>query len=133
MNPMKQVGKMQVRISSPILSGLIFSLVIMLVGVLVVSLLLTLTGIGEESLPMFVYIIHGAALLIGGFITGRKRGTKGWYYGGLLGILYWLLIMLVGFLSMNAAFGMDVLITAGVCFVTGAIGGILGVNTNSSK
>lgn len=130
MNPMKQAGKMQVRISSPILSGLIFSLAVMLVGVLVVSLLLTVTGLGEDALPMFVYIIHGAALLIGGFVTGRKRGTKGWYHGGMLGILYWLLIMIVGFLSINATFGMDVLMTAGICFVTGAIGGILGVNTS---
>ncbi len=129
MNPMKQMGKVQVRISSPILSGLLISLFVMLAGILIVSLILASTGLQEDALPLSVYMIHGMALLVGGVATGRKKGMKGWYYGGMLGLLYWALVMLIGFLSMDASFSMDVFITAGVCFIMGAIGGIIGVNT----
>jgi len=127
-NPMNRMGNMQERISSPLLSGLLTAVIVMLAGVLVVSLILAGTGMTEQSLPLFVYFIHGAALLAGGYAVGRRKGVKGWYHGGMLGVIYWLLVVLIGFLSMNAGIGQTSLMTAVVCFAAGAVGGIVGVN-----
>lgn len=129
---MNKVTKIHERVSSPILYGLIIALLIMLLGVLTVSLLLLGNQLDESSLSMAVYFIHGASLLAGGIMTGRGKGRRGWYYGGLLGLIYWLLIILIGFLSMNTSIHLNTLITAGLCLLTGAIGGMIGVNISRS-
>ena len=128
MNPLNRLEKVQERVSSPILSGLITAMIVMLAGVLVFSLILAGTGVSEDSVPIFVYIIHGLALLCGGYAAGRRKGAKGWSVGGILGIIYWLLVLLIGYLSIDAAIGQDSLITAGICLLSGMIGGIVGVN-----
>ena len=133
MNPLNRMEKVQNGIASPIVSGLVVSVLVMLAGVLVVSLVLAWSVMPEDSLPMSVTIIHGIALLAGGLTTGRKKGMKGWYYGSLLGIIYWVMIVLIGFLSMNAPFDRDMLIAGAACFVTGAVGGIIGVNLTSKR
>jgi putative membrane protein (TIGR04086 family) len=127
-NPINRMEKVQERISSPILAGLVAAVLVMLAGVLVFSLILAGTGVTEDSVPAFVMIIHGLALLCGGYTAGRKKGTKGWSIGGLLGIIYWLMILLIGYLSIDAAIGQDTLITAAICLASGALGGIVGVN-----
>ncbi len=119
----------QVRISSPLFSGLLYSLVFMAIGTLIVSLIMLLTGTQESILPTLSFIIHGISLFIGGWVAGKRAGSRGWHYGGLLGILYCLIIYLVGFLAYDTSLNMDTLKLLGISFASGAIGGILGVNT----
>lgn len=130
---MNKMISVQKRILSPIVAGLITALILMLIGVLFVSVLLMSDQLGESSLTTAVYLIHGASLLAGGWVAGRRKGKRGWYHGGLLGIVYWLLILIIGFLSMNATIHLDTLITAAICLITGTIGGMFGVNMHREK
>ncbi|MDF2925103.1 MAG: family rane protein [Paenibacillaceae bacterium] len=123
----KQVG--QVRIGSPMLSGLIYAFFTMIIGALAASIIMTLGNQGEEVLPVYAYMIHGIAALAGSFASGRKSGSKGWYHGGLLGVLYSIIVMIIGFLSFDKGLDWSILTFAAGAFVIGAIGGILGVNT----
>lgn len=127
MNPINRVG--QVRVTSPIFSGLLYSLTVMTLGTLITSLLLLVTSTQESSLTTITSIIHGISLFVGGWVSGKRAGSRGWYYGGLLGILYSILIFIVGFLALDSGFSLQFLKLIALSFASGAVGGMLGVNS----
>ncbi|WP_310189441.1 TIGR04086 family membrane protein [Bacillus sp. 3255] len=126
-NPMRSVS--QVRITSPLFSGLVYSLSMMTIGTIVTSLFLLLTSTQESSLHTLTTIIHAVSLFIGGWVSGKRAETRGWYHGGLVGIVYFILIFLVGFLAFDAGLNLQSLQLLGILFASGALGGVLGVNT----
>jgi len=127
MNPIRNVSS-GVKRGSPVLTGLIYSLVCMALATVAASLIYKFSGLKENTMETSVYIIHSAALFIGGLAAGKRSGRRGWYYGGLMGILYSVIIVLIGFLSYDAALTVYTLILFGLSFVSGAIGGMIGVN-----
>lgn len=120
------------KISSPVLSGLCRSFLWMLLGAFVLSLLLWGSGLQEEDLTIYTYIVHGIAAAFGGLTAGSRAASKGWYQGALTGVFYGLIILLVGFLALDSTpEGMDflwVLAAAGIS----ALGGMFGVNLQKS-
>jgi putative membrane protein (TIGR04086 family) len=121
-------GATKIRVKSPLLAGLIYILLIVFTGTLITSLLLSISGIQESSLPYFAYTIHILALLVGGWIAGKRAGEKGWYYGGMSGLLYALLLTLTSFLGNDHGLGLDSLLILLASSGSGALGGIFGVN-----
>ncbi|GMK38358.1 hypothetical protein PCCS19_14120 [Paenibacillus sp. CCS19] len=126
MNPIKNVSK--VNVSSPMLGGALTACIWLGAGALLLSLILKFSSMQETSLPMYAMTIHGCASFAGGFASGKRSGRKGWYFGGGLGILYALIIILIGFLSVNAGFSSHTWNLLAVVIPAGAIGGMIGVN-----
>lgn len=123
-----KVTKMPSRLSGVFLTALVYAFAAMLTLSLITSFVLTGTNVQEQALPVIVYVIHGLSVLIGGGAAGRMKGVKGWYYGGMLGVLYWLVIIGIAFLGFDSQVSLNALLTLIVCFLAGAIGGIVGVN-----
>ncbi|MGO4528864.1 TIGR04086 family membrane protein [Paenibacillus sp. 2TAF8] len=121
------------RVSNPILSGLYHAFVWMFIGALVLSFFLWMSDLREQELSTYTYVVHGLSLLIGGFIAGKRSGEKGWYYGGLTGIVYGLLVLLIGFLALDASFNWKDSLQLLIAFLLSALGGIFGVNTQRSS
>ncbi|MFM9279228.1 TIGR04086 family membrane protein [Paenibacillus jiagnxiensis] len=121
------------RVSSPLLSGLFHAFVWMMVGALVLSLLLWLTGMQEQDLSLFTYIIHGISMLAGGFVSGRKSGKKGWYQGGLTGVVYGIAVLVIGFLALDSHVNAQDLLHLSAAFILGAFGGMLGINLSKTS
>lgn len=119
--------------STSVLTGLMYTLGLVLTGALLATLLLSFTSMRESSLPYFTYVINILGLLTGGFVTGRRRGEKGWYYGGLTGLCYFLFVLLIGFLGFDAPMHWETLLYFLGAFVIAGIGGILGVNSANSS
>ena len=71
-NPMKTVS--QVRITSPLFSGLVYSFIMMTIGTVLTSLFLLLTSTQESSLHTLTTIIHAVSLFIGGWVSGKRAG-----------------------------------------------------------
>lgn len=120
------------RISSPVLSGLCRSFLWMLVGALVLSILLWSSNLQEQDLTMYTYIVHGIAAAFGGLTAGRRADSRGWYQGGLTGVFYGIMVLLIGFLALDSSpAGIDALwiLAAGLI---GTLGGIFGVNLQKS-
>lgn len=126
MNPMDKVS--QVRFGSPLLIGLLYAFIFMGIATVAVSLFVMLADQSEDALPGYAYGIHAAAVLVGSFAAGKRAGHKGWYYGGLIGLFYSLIVWTVGFLSMNRGIDLRTAVFVGLGFTVGAIGGIVGVN-----
>nr|WP_217365237.1 MULTISPECIES: TIGR04086 family membrane protein [Brevibacillus] len=119
--------------STSVLTGLLYTTGLVLFGALLATLLLSFTSMREGSLPYFTYIINAVALLVGGFVTGKRCGGKGWYYGGLTGFSYFLLILLIGFLGFDAPMQWGTFLFLLGAFGVAALGGILGVNSANSS
>ncbi|WCN38594.1 TIGR04086 family membrane protein [Aneurinibacillus uraniidurans] len=117
----------------PMLAGFVYALAIVLIGALVTSSLLAFSGTKESSLPLYVYMVNGLALFVGGFVSGKRSGEKGWYYGGLTGLLYFLFMLLVSFLGFDAKMGMTQVYQLLMALACSAMGGIIGVNMSGKK
>ncbi len=118
------------RLSSPLLSGLIYSFIVMGITTLATSLLLTLTSQDEQVLSIYAFIIHALSLCVGGWMAGKRSGEKGWYYGGICGTIYGIIVVLVGFLGFDQSIDLQSLFLLLGSFVISAIGGMVGVNTS---
>ncbi|HWO53822.1 TIGR04086 family membrane protein [Paenibacillus sp. JTLBN-2024] len=116
------------RIANPILSGLYYSFFWMMLGALVLSLLLWSSGMDEQSLSRYIYVVHAVASLFGGIVAGKRAGKRGWYQGGLTGILYGALIIMIGFLALDSHLQTGDLLLLAAAFASAAIGGMFGVN-----
>lgn len=116
---------------SSISMGVVTAIFIVLIGSVITSMLLHFTAIQESSMPVFTYTVSGISLVSGGYTAGRRAGSKGWYYGGLTGIFYFLIMVLIGFLAFDIAVQFtSLLYLLGMSILSG-IGGILGVNIAS--
>ncbi|MEX2414609.1 MAG: TIGR04086 family membrane protein [Paenibacillaceae bacterium] len=115
-------------ILAPLFAGLVYAMIVAITATIFISLLLALTGLREQSLPLYVYMIHGIAVFTGGFICAKRAGLKGWYRGGLLGLFYSLLVTVIAYLGFSSRIDLDTLVFLVICSVIGAFGGILGIN-----
>lgn len=127
MNSVKQAPKSPT-ISSPLLAGVIFSLIWLAAGALLLSLLLHLTSIKESNISQYTLIIHAVSALAGGFTAGKRSDHKGWYNGGMLGLLYGLIVIMISFLASDISISMQSVLLLGAVLLAGSFGGMIGVN-----
>lgn len=120
------------RIANPVLSGLCRSFLWMLIGAFVLSLLLWGSGLKEQDLTMYTYIVHGVAVAFGGLTAGSRATSKGWYQGSLTGVFYGSIILLIGFLALDSSPSSIDLLWVLAATAIGALGGIFGVNLQKS-
>ncbi len=95
-------------------------------------MLLYFSSMQETSLPNYTYIVHGICGLFGGVVAGRRSARRGWYHGGLTGLIYGLVVLLIGFLSLDQSFNGHNAVVLALCLLAGAIGGMTGVNTKKN-
>ncbi|MFC7681304.1 TIGR04086 family membrane protein [Paenibacillus sp. GCM10028914] len=126
MEPIRRVFSL--RINSPILSGLLYSFMWMFLGALALSLLLWASNLSEEDLFLYTFLIHGIAAAFGGIVSGKRAGNKGWYYGCLTGLLYGIMLIVIGFLALDSSLSFSDFTLIGTVLFGGAIGGMFGVN-----
>lgn len=119
--------------SASVFTGLLYTFGLVLIGSLFTAMLISFTNMRESTLPYFTYAINVASLLLGGFITGRRCGGKGWYYGGLTGLAYFLLVILIGFLGFDMPMKLVTLVYLAVAFLVSAVGGVFGVNSTARR
>ncbi|MBO8163862.1 MAG: TIGR04086 family membrane protein [Brevibacillus sp.] len=116
-----------------VLTGLLITFGLVLIGALLTAMLLAFTEVRENTLPYFTYAINTISLLIGGIVTGRRCGGKGWYYGGLTGLAYFSLVLLIGFLGFDAPMQAITLLYIIGAFLISALGGVIGVNMSTRR
>lgn len=117
-----------VSIQSPVLAGLFYAFLVMSMAAVITSLILLLTSQNEDALSTYAYLIHSLALLLGGWIAGKKAEERGWYYGGIFGLIYSVIVFLIGFLGFDKGLDWNILVFLLAAFFLGALGGVVGVN-----
>lgn len=127
MSSVKQAPKAPI-IGSPLLAGVVFSIIWLAAGALLLSLMLHFSSMKESELGTYSLIVHSVSALAGGFTSGKRSERKGWYNGGMLGLIYGIIVMIVSFLAANAAPSWNSALILGAALLAGAFGGMIGVN-----
>lgn len=125
MNPFHKVNQMGT--VGSICFATTFAFIWMIGLTFILSVILAMTDL-KEDLPAYTFGIHAMSILAGGMMGGKKIGRKGWYYGGLCGLVYSISIIFIAFLAYDAGFSLYALMLIVLATVAGMLGGMIGVN-----
>ncbi len=111
------------------LKGVFLALLFSLIALLLIALALYLTELSEKIALYLVYGTSIAAILWGSSYATRRIGARGWLNGGIIGLLYVLLMLGGGFIIVeDMAMGWSLAVKLFIGFILGALGGMWGVN-----
>jgi len=108
------------------LTGLIYSLLSGLGLATVLGLLLYFTPISQGMLPMLASVIVALAVFSGGLQAARIASARGLVQGLGVGLLFFLVVLAVGWTSGPLAMGAAGK-KLGICLLAGAMGGVAGI------
>ena len=108
-------------------TGIGISLISSFVFLCIFALLLMYTNISESTISPVIIIITGISILIGTIICTRKLSKNGIITGGVVGVLYILIIYLISSL-LNCDFSLNIqsFVMIVVSIICGMIGVIIG-------
>jgi putative membrane protein (TIGR04086 family) len=113
-----------------LIAGVLACAALALVAAAVLGLIMYRTMLPEAVLPNIMGAVNLVALVVGGYFAGRKAESMGWLNGGLAGLVYTALLVLLGlFFFPGPTAALVVLRRVVVGFVLGALGGTVGVNS----
>lgn len=114
-----------------ILKGSLFAIVLSVILLLIYAICLTYTSIAESTMLPVVYTISAVSILIGSTISTRKIRKNGLLNGGIVGLLYIVILYLTSSLCLvGFSLTLNSFIMLAVGTLIGMIGGIIGVNLN---
>lgn len=111
------------------LKGLFLSIGFTILALFLFAIILTYSNVQENTIPPVIIVITVISILLGSSISMRKLKKNGILKGGIIGIVYLLILY-----SISSTFSGDfalsvssiIMMIGGV--IAGAIGGVIGVN-----
>ena len=95
----------------------------------VFALLLQYTSLTDSIIGTVVFITMVFAIMIAGFTVARRATSRGWLNGAVGGMLYVLILYILGALFVTGfVFDKHVVALLIIGFLSGAFGGIVGIN-----
>lgn len=117
------------RISVDMLKALLCAYIMTGILLLILTLLLYKAGLSEENINAGIILTYVISTFSGGFVIGKLIGVKKFLWGLLLGVLYFVLLMLIS-LGIYHSLQSDVVnlvTTFLLCAGGGMLGGMLRV------
>ena len=84
-----------------ILKGIALAYIVTLIMMLIFSLFLTYTSLKESMIPVLNTIIMIGSIVLGSIYLTLKVGEKGWLNGMIIGVLYFIILLLLNKLIIN--------------------------------
>lgn len=112
----------------PVVYGVVLALIWALIGAGVVAVWAQIHALTDNQLTAYAYVVHCVSVLFGALGASRAANERGWYYGGMAGLFYALVMVVLSLIVYNT-FSFDATGLFRVLLMTliGAFGGILGV------
>ncbi len=112
-----------------VLKSLVISFGFTLVVFVVFALLLTFTNLPDSIIGTVVFVTMVVAVMLAGFSAARNATSRGWLNGAVGGLLYVAILYILGAVFVTGfVFDKYVLALLAVGFLSGAVGGIVGIN-----
>lgn len=112
-----------------IFKGVSISIIVTLIYLLIFSVILTYTNVGENTIAPVVIVVTALSILCGSSISTKNIKKNGMINGGLIGLVYLLILyMISSILNWKFSLNMQSLIMILVGTAFGVLGGIIGVN-----
>ena len=106
-----------------------FSVLISVVLLLIASLVGTFVPLSEKMILIVVNIISVLSVFLSGIIASAIYKSKGLLFGAVAGIIYSIFVYILGALVyMNFGISLNTLIGLVISIISGAFGGVTGVN-----
>ena len=106
-------------ISFCVVLGLMYVFSVILLGI--GSVIIWKTGVTAKSISMAVILVYVLSCFGGGFLLGKKTGSRKLLWGCLIGAVYFGILLLIGLVAGNSW-----IFSGGiVCAVAGMVGGML--------
>ena len=116
-----------------VIRGIVVSYVITIPVFILFALILTNTDFPEKLISTVVVITTIISVLTAGTTSTRGLKNRGWLNGSVVGFIYMLILYLLSSLIFkNFAIDKYVITMTVIGVLTGAIGGILGINIKKS-
>lgn len=111
------------------MKGIFSACVFSVFAFILMALMITYTSISEGIIPIVTSTVMVISVAMSGMYTGLKLRRKGWLNGAVAGLLYAMLIMVMGWVFLDEfAVGMLLLYKVLTGIVAGGVGGMIGVN-----
>lgn len=108
--------------------GLCASLLVTLILFLLWSVVLSVSSISESSIDIFVLFTLVVSVFCGGFVCTMGTRKNGWISGGIIGILYVLVLLVFGSGIAETDMSLSSLANLLIAFIVGGIGGTVSLN-----
>ncbi len=129
LNSVKDITAENKICAGTILKSVVFAYIITIITFFVFAIIITYSNVSETTIPIVVIITTIVSIIISSVKVGKKVKTKGWLNGALSGLTYALILYIISSLAISGfSFDKYVLCTFILGAVSGAFGGILGVN-----
>jgi len=117
-----------------LLKGLLASYLITIPAFLLFALILANVDFPQKLVTPMVIIITVISVVTAGSVSTRGVRSKGWLNGGIVGLVYMLILYLFSsILYKNFAIDTNVVIMTVIGVLSGAIGGIMSINSRKSS
>ncbi|MGM0502042.1 MAG: TIGR04086 family membrane protein [Bacillota bacterium] len=113
---------------SGILLGVSVSVVLFLVVLIVLGLVVNFMNISSETANRIMFLTNYAVVFIGGLIAAYSSKNKGWLNGTLVGMIYIILVLLLGHFSTAVVFSSGLVLRITIACLISALGGMIGIN-----
>ena len=123
------VTKDKNKVAIKIIKGSIISIVITAILLCIYAAVLSFTTVSETTMQPVIIVITGVSILIGSSISSINIKKQGMINGGIVGLIYMLILYIVSSLvSMRFELNVHSIIMLITGIVAGMLGGIIGVN-----
>lgn len=112
-----------------IVVGVLVGYIITLVFFIIYALILTFTSLSELTLPTLTMLVTIIGIVISGALSARHTTNRGWLNGGLAGLLYVTIMLILGVFfikDLGSTSSWTIKYLWGVAL--GALGGMIGIN-----
>jgi len=107
----------------PYIVGLTISILITLMLFIIWSVVLAVSSLAGNSIDYFVIGVIIISVFCGGFVCAKGTRKNGWMSGGIVGIIYLLLLLILGSGMVDAGVSLKSLLYLGMAYVVGGFGG----------
>lgn len=112
-----------------LLKGLLLAYVITCILILAFSVILTYSSLRENKMPLINTIIMIVSVTSGSVYVARMVKEKGWINGGIIGMAYYLVLIMFNFIFLKSlVFDIFSISKLALACIIGIIGGIIGIN-----
>ncbi len=113
--------------TAAVLMGLFAAYLITLLGILLLAFALYQWGMSVEMAEISVLVLYCLSCLIGGMICGKKAENRKFLWGLLLGVCYFLVLLLISVTSVQGISTrmQEIILPGCICVFSGMLGGML--------
>jgi putative membrane protein (TIGR04086 family) len=117
-----------------IVKGAVLSQAVSVICLIIFAFLLTYADFPEKYIYPAVIAAYAVGVLAGSISVSLKIRSTGYLYGSLNGLIYTVILAIIkSVINKSPAIDADILITAAICVITGAVGGIVGANLSPAS